>query len=853
MELRAPAGLMRRASAGADVCDRYLDRLGLPPERREAVARACADGDPADAMARLHAALAGHALVDDGDPAAGSLTARLELAGVDEVVADDPRRGLRLLSAPPLHRASMTPGIWPPPGMFPVVSWLRRRRDAKNTTAATAPVPGDWHRAAAIRRILLLGMVLLQSYFATSAMVGVLPYHGTKPTEIAVLVLFAILICWVSAGFWTALAGFILLVRGHDRYAISAKGLAGTPIPPEARTAIVMPICNENVARVFAGLRATYASLAQTGEIERFDFFVLSDSSDADIRVAEREAWLDLCQSIGFGRVFYRRRQHRIKRKSGNIADFCRRWGRDYEYMVVLDADSVMGGRCLVELVRLMQANPNAGIIQTAPRAAGRETLYSRIQQFATRVYGPLFVTGLHFWQLGESHYWGHNAIIRIAPFMQHCALGRLPGGGSLGGEILSHDFVEAALMRRAGWAVWIAYDLSGSYEEMPPNLLDELKRDRRWCQGNLINSRLFFAQGLHPAHRAVFVTGVMAYLSAPLWFLFLVLSTVLLAVHTLSEPTYFTAPNQLFPLWPEWHPSRAIGLFGATATLLFLPKILSIALIAIKDAKAFGGVPRLTLSMLIEIVFSAWLAPIRMLFHTKFIAAALVGWAVGWKSPPREDAETTWAEALRLHGSQTVLGLGWLGLVYWLNPAYLWWLLPVAGAMALSIPISVFSSRVTLGRRARADRLFLIPEESNPPRALRRMRRYFQRTPPTPGFVDAVVDPLRNAVACAADVARTEHSDAVQRANAEVVERALKDGPDALSEADRNALLRDAPALSRLHFAVWASKAAHWGWLDAALAPPPRRRRARGLQVTRSASATISPSSPSTDRKPAA
>ncbi|MBO9664446.1 glucans biosynthesis glucosyltransferase MdoH [Dokdonella sp.] len=829
MELRAAAELKRRASAGADVCSRYLARLGLKPGRRESLQQVCAEaGDADNAMARLHAALAEDAAID-ANPAQASLNARLQLAGAFEgpaaVVADDPRRGLRLLSAPPLHRASMTPGLWPPPGLIRLPSWLRRRRAPTSPRDdGEVPPPADWQRAATVRRVLLLGMVLAQSYFATSAMVGVLPYHGTKPMEMAVLVLFAILIGWVSAGFWTALAGFVLLVRGHDRYAISARHLAGAPLPPEARTAIVMPICNEDVARVFAGLRATCASLAQTGEIERFDFFVLSDSSDADIRVAEREAWLDLQASLPTGRVYYRRRQHRIKRKSGNVADFCRRWGRDYRYMVVLDADSVMSGNCLVELVRLMEANPNAGIVQTAPRAAGRETLYSRIQQFATRVYGPLFVTGLHFWQLGESHYWGHNAIIRVAPFMRHCALGRLPGGG----EILSHDFVEAALMRRAGWAVWIAYELSGSYEEMPPNLLDELKRDRRWCQGNLINSRLFFAQGLHPAHRAVFVTGVMAYLSAPLWFGFLLLSTVLLAIHTLSEPTYFTAPNQLFPLWPEWHPARAIGLFGATATLLFLPKILSVALIALKDAKPFGGTLRLAASVLLEIVFSAWLAPIRMLFHTKFIGAALVGWAVHWKSPPRDDAQTTWREACVRHGGQTVLGLAWLGLVYWLNPAYLWWLLPVAGAMALSIPISVYSSRVTLGRRARSARLFLIPEESHPPRVLRRMRRYLQHAASTPRFVDAVVDPLRNAIACAADVARTEHSEAVQRAHAEVVARALRDGPAALDENDRNALLRDAQALSRLHFSVWSSPEAHPDWLEAPLAPPPRRK-ARG------------------------
>ncbi|MCF3996749.1 glycosyltransferase, partial [Pseudomonas aeruginosa] len=178
----------------------------------------------------------------------------------------------------------------------------------------------------------------------------------------------------------------------------------------------------------------------------RFDFFVLSDTNDPDIAVAEQQAWLELCRETkGFGKIFYRRRRRRVKRKSGNIDDFCRRWGGDYRYMVVMDADSVMSGDCLAKLVRLMEANPEAGIIQTAPKASGMDTLYARMQQFATRVYGPLFTAGLHFWQLGESHYWGHNAIIRMQPFIDHCALAPLPGKGSFAGAILSHDFVEAA------------------------------------------------------------------------------------------------------------------------------------------------------------------------------------------------------------------------------------------------------------------------------------------------------------------------------------------------------------------------------------------------------------------------
>jgi membrane glycosyltransferase len=608
--------------------------------------------------------------------------------------------------------------------------------------------------------------------------------------------------------------GFIVQLVGGDGYAISGTAAQDAPIDDEARTAVVMPICNEDVSRVFAGLRATYESLATTDVLRHFDFFVLSDSSNPDIRVAEQHAWLALCRAVGgFGRVFYRWRQHRIKRKSGNVADFCRRWGANYRYMVVLDADSVMSGKCLATLVRLMEANPNAGIIQTAPRAAGRDTLYARMQQFATRVYGPVFTAGLHFWQLGESHYWGHNAIIRVAPFIKHCALGRLPGGGTLSGEILSHDFVEAALMRRAGWAVWLAYDVEGSYEEMPPNLVDELKRDRRWCHGNLMNFRLFFADGLHPAHRAVFITGVMAYGSALLWFLFLLLSTASLALHTLVAPQYFVTPNQLFPIWPEWHVERALALWGGTAAVLFLPKILSAALVWVQGAREFWGGLRLFLSMLLETLSSMLLAPVRMLFHTEFVVTALAGLRAQWKSPPRDDAETTWSEALRRHGVHTVIGVVWAAAVYWLNPSFLWWLMPVVGALMLSIPISVYSSRVSLGRGARRAGLFVIPEEASPPPELQRLQALVRAAAPQPGFTEAVVDPLVHAVACGGANMRRALPVSVIKQRHHLVQDALVRGPNTLDNAQKAALLGDPVSLSRLHFEVWTAEYAHPDW----------------------------------------
>ncbi|HEY0973142.1 MAG TPA: glucans biosynthesis glucosyltransferase MdoH [Solimonas sp.] len=786
-------------------------------------------------LAAVHADLAGLPPDTDGDHAVLASTgtrlrdylgpARKGDAHLEPLLRTGADGATQLPTTPPLARASMIAMPWDHNPLQRLWRALRQRRRSHQVQMRPRTPQGDdarpdtdarWRTTGRIRRVLLLSLVLAQTAIATWLMVAVLPYQGRHWLEIAILVVYAVLFAWISAGFWTALLGFGLLLRGRERHSISASAAADQPIGDDARTAILVPICNEDVARVFAGVRATWDSVARAGARAHFDLYILSDSNDPDTRVAELDAWLRLCREVdGFGRIHYRRRTHRIRRKSGNIADWCRRWGSRYRYMIILDADSVMSGACLKRLVQLMEANPKAGIIQTAPRAAGRDTLYARIQQFATRVYGPLFTAGLHFWQLGESHYWGHNAILRVAPFMQHCALSSLPGKGALSGPILSHDFVEAALMRRAGWGVWIAYDLPGSWEEMPPALLDELKRDQRWCQGNLQNFRLFFTRGLHPAHRAVFMTGVMAYLSAPLWFLFLVMSTALLAVFMLDEPQYFTQPYQLFPNWPTWHPEWAMQLFAGTMTLLFLPKLLSALLLIVQrqGAKPYGGPARLLSSLVLEMLFSALLAPIRMLFHARYVAGALLGFSIVWKSPPRGDTETPWGEAFKRHGAGTVLGLCWLALVYWLNPKFLPWLLPVAGALVVAIPLSVWSSRVRLGRWARERRLFLIPEESLTPRELRWLKAGLRRAPDYPGFREAAVEPGVNALVCAAGRHRAKPLPRPLATRLRLAEDAVSRGPDDLSQTERNTLLADPRALAHLHLRLWNARQAHAGW----------------------------------------
>jgi membrane glycosyltransferase len=816
---------------GDRACRRYLDQLRLPADRTGVLLElarreAAAEG----AMARLHRALAGR---PGGQAAFASIRRRFELAAPELAGRGEaPDGAWSAPSTPPIRRTPMAPTEWPAPFLTRIVRAVRGHLPG-HAVATGRPDRADGGRigrTATLRRTVFAVLALIQTAAFTYFMVtNVLPYRGRQPLELAILTLFTILFAWISLGFWTALSGFVLLALGRDRHAITRSALPTEPIPPQARTAVIMPIRNEHVARVFAGVRATYESVVATGSGEHFDFFVLSDSNDPDTLVAERHAWLDLCAAVdGFGRIFYRWRRHRVKRKSGNVADFCRRWGSQYRYMVVLDADSIMSGGCLTTLVRLMEANPTAGIIQTAPRAAGRETLYARMQQFAMRVYGPLFTAGLHFWQLGESYYWGHNAIIRIAPFIRHCALGRLPGRGPLSGEILSHDFVEAALMRRAGWRVWMAYDLPGSYEEVPPNVIDELKRDRRWCQGNLINSRLFLWQGLDAAHRAVFMSGIMAYVSAPLWFLSLVVSTAFIVLQTVIGPHYFVQPRQLFPTWPRWDINAALGFVIATAVVLFTPKILGGILTVARGARLFGGGPGVGLSVLLEVVFSALLAPIRMLFHTQFVLAALTGLGGGWSSPPREDVQTTWGEGIRRHGLHTVLGGAWAAGLYWLDSSYTWWLLlPVIGPLTLSIPISVYSSRVSFGRLLRRAGLLRIPEETDPPVELRTARERAERVDAGPGFLDAVVDPRMNAVACGVSSPRVEGSPAAQRRRDRAVAAAVKGDPQALTEREKLFFLADPLALSQLHLEVWASPVAHPAWRAACRGRHTELRRA--------------------------
>ena len=629
------------------------------------------------------------------------------------------------VTAPPIHRGSMPTqpwrGFWNSLGTVGLGAANRLLSPAAPQPRRATPTA--WERAAVRRRAAFALIAVMSSAIATVLFASAQPNYDNAWLQYGQIALFAALSSWVVTGFVTALMGFWVTLRG-DAHSLSARSVEGRSLAADARTAIIMPICEEHVPTVFAGLRATCESLAATGHATQFDVFVLSDSSKPETTAAERAAWEELRSALAAQpgqpqvEVYYRLRTRRTHRKAGNVADFCRRWGKDYRYMVVLDADSVMSGECLVTLAKLMEAHPQAGIIQTATQPIGHMTLHARAQQFASRVTGRLFTLGLQYWQLGESHYWGHNAILRVQPFMDHCGLAPIRGTGGLSGGILSHDFVEAALMRRAGYHVWLVSDLVGSYEQQPPDLLSELQRDRRWCQGNLQNARLIAEPGIHRVHRAMFAIGAMSYLSAPLWLAFLVFGTSLFMTGARVVSDFQSAPIELLGLW-VW-----------TLCMLFMPRVLGLVAVALRgEQRAFGGTARLLGSAAMETGMALLQAPVRMLAHTLFVAVALTGLKLHWTSPPREAAALSWTDAARqLMPLSAVIGVLAVAVACVQASAVLS-LLPVALPLLLSVPLAVLSSHVELGTWFRARGLMLIPEEaaSSPP-VLRRAKLHMGR-----------------------------------------------------------------------------------------------------------------------------
>lgn len=576
-------------------------------------------------------------------------------------------------------------------------------------------------RRVKMRRIKIFGLMIFSTIWASVKWAEFMPTDVNSWIHWILIILFALTFGWIALYFWSALFGFWELVR-PKKY----EGITYPPAdaPLTSKTAVLVPTYNENPAEVYARILAMAQELGQKNVGGHFDFFVLSDSTNPDIWVKEEVLWLETGTRFPEGlNLFYRHRPKNTARKSGNIEDFCVRWGSGYDYMLVLDADSLIAADTVVRMAQLMQFNPTTGIIQAPPQIVNAESFFARMHQFTGKVYGRIITTGLAYWQAWDSNYWGHNAIIRTKAFIDSCGLPVFKGKAPFGGHILSHDFVEAALIRRAGWLAWILPELKQSYEECPPTMLDFAARDRRWCQGNLQHIRILLSQKLHPVSRIHFIVGIMSYLSSLLWCLFLLFGIGIAVWRYFYPPAYFTQVKELFPAWPVFNVWGTLTLFGISMLMLFFPKILGIVFVFGKSAKRFGGRTGLCLSFITECLFSALTAPIMMLFQSKFIVEILLGMDSGWKTQNRAD-DTPWRLGLRRHGIQTLIGIGVTLLVYkYANALFYWTLLITAGPM-LSIPLSVLSSRGSTGRRFKKMGIFITPEECHKPLILRQAQK---------------------------------------------------------------------------------------------------------------------------------
>ncbi|WP_367160841.1 glucans biosynthesis glucosyltransferase MdoH [Kozakia baliensis] len=567
------------------------------------------------------------------------------------------------------------------------------------------------------RRLFVIGGAIVLTLFGAYEMNLVLNSMGVSALGILVLGLFIILGAWIALSFMSSLGGFVSLLR-HGGLGL---GISRTdPLPGlNSRTAVLMPTYNEDPDRVLVGLRAIHDSLVATGRIDAFDFFILSDTTDPDVWVREERAYLGFVEAVhGQGRIFYRRRSKNIDRKSGNLEEWVKRFGGAYQQMLTLDADSVMDGGLIVRIVSAMERNEGVALIQTLPVIMGGRTLFARMQQFAGRVYGPLIAHGIAWWHGSEGNYWGHNAVIRTRAFAEQAGLPHLPGRKPFGGSILSHDFVEAALMRRGGWAIHMVPGLFGSYEQSPPSLTDVAIRDRRWCQGNLQHGKIVLARGLHWVSRMHMMMGIGSYITSPLWLLFLLFGILISLQSHFYRPEYFGDTKLLYPHWPQVDPVQAKYVFIGTMGILLVPKLLAFIAFCFDRVtmRECGGAIRLAISIVLETILGGLIAPIAMLIQTSGVISILLGRDSGWNAQNREDGSVSLRQVAHGYWIYTFFGILMAAAAWSVSTALFLWMTPVLLGLVLAIPLAAITASRDIGLWLRSWGLLLIPEETAPP-----------------------------------------------------------------------------------------------------------------------------------------
>ncbi|MBZ8131683.1 glucans biosynthesis glucosyltransferase MdoH [Afifella sp. IM 167] len=570
--------------------------------------------------------------------------------------------------------------------------------------------------AARHARVIAVCSALGLIIYGIHEMIAVVAAGGVTVLEGVMTFFFAITYSWIAMSTSFAIAG-LLAPRPKPTRAVPQR-------PLSSRTAIVMPVYNEDPDMISASLQAMGEDLARIGHAHAFEIVVLSDSNRGDSLVRETVAMERLAAGLaGIMPVWYRRRPINAAKKSGNIEDFVARWGGRYDFMLVLDADSLMEADAILRMIARMEAESDLGLLQSVPRLFDGTTLFARLQQFAGAVYGPVVAGGMAAWQGSDGNYWGHNAIIRTRAFAACCGLPPLPGKPPFGGPILSHDFVEAALLRRAGYRVEMAIDIVDSWEESPPSLIATAIRDRRWAQGNLQHSKVIGAKGLAPASRLHFLIGIMSYLSSPLWLLLIMVGLVLAVQAKFVTPVYFGEDHQLFPNWPVFDSERMLALFGFTLFILFIPKIAGMlrAIMLPNLRKVHGGASSIVLGTIFEILASTLYAPIMMMLQSRHVWDILRQRDSGWAPQGRKGSLEAWGALWKTHSGHVFFGVFLAAVAMLVSPVILAWLSPIVIGLVFAPVLSRWSASEEIGKDLAHRGLLIIPEEMSRPAIARR------------------------------------------------------------------------------------------------------------------------------------
>ncbi|NWG75704.1 MAG: glucans biosynthesis glucosyltransferase MdoH, partial [Rubrivivax sp.] len=524
---------------------------------------------------------------------------------------------------------------------------------------------------------------------------------------------FAVGTPWSVLGFWNAVIGLWLLHVHKDPFVavapFAAAGEANTPLT--IQTAVLLTLRNEEPGRALARLKVVKASLDATGQGASFSYFILSDTNDPKVASAEEAGIAEWkAADPDRDRIVYRRRTENTGFKAGNVRDFCERWGAGYELMLPLDADSLMSGEAIVKLVRMMQAHPKLGILQSLVVGMPSESAFARIFQFGMRHGMRSYTMGQSWWVGDCGPFWGHNALVRIKPFADECHLPMLPGKPPLGGHVLSHDQVEATLMRRAGYEVRVLPFENGSWEENPPTILDFAKRDVRWCQGNMQYVKLLDLPGLKPMSRFQLVWAILMFVGIPAWTLMIALSPVA-AYEASSVADYPTG--------------LAIGLYLTFFAMYLAPKIAGLidAVLTRGGVASFGGPLRFASSTALELVFSFLQGAVSTIRTSIFMVGLAFGRSVVWGGQSRDAYGISLRTAIENFWPQTLFGILVCGALYAISPTAFYWSLPLTAGYLLAIPFAVVTAIPALGRFMKRHGIAGIPEDFAPPAEIRKIQ----------------------------------------------------------------------------------------------------------------------------------